>query len=125
MDIKIKKIVAREGLIIFGFIVGGFTVAFISDYIWQHNKAYIDMMASSGYYQYEPLSLRLFLNRALSLFSIFKFPSNCYAFPHPYSKFWFPEWTEHLGEFIFLYGYLIYLFIRFVLWATRVLRQKS
>lgn len=124
MTDKTKKIIAREGLIILGITLSGFLISFVSDYIWQHNKAYIDFMASVPW-RYEPLSLKLFWNRALSVFSIYNFPFNTYISSSPYHKVWFPEWTEHLGEFIFLWGYIIYLPIRFISWSVRTLRGSK
>ena len=124
MNIKIKKVIAREGLFIIGFIVVGFLLAFVSDYLWQHSKTYIQLMTPTGY-SYDPLSLNLFWNRVLSLFSFYKFPSVMYASSDPYHRIWFLLWMEHLGEFIFLYGYLVCLPFRFIIWSIKTLKEKK
>jgi len=115
---KIKRIIAREGLIILGIAISGFIIAFVGDFIWQHSKAYIDWVTPS-IYKYEPLSIKLFWNRALLLFSFYNFPQINGL------KWGIGMWIEHLGEFVFLYSYLIYLPFRFIVWAARTLKEKK
>lgn len=118
----IKRIAAREVVIIIAIAVFGFLVAFISDYLFQHNKVYIKWMGPA-LYSYEPLSLNLLWHRALLLFNYYKFPS-LYSKAFPYRDIQWFLWTEHLGEFIFLYGYLICLPIRFIIRAAKTLKEK-
>ena len=108
MTSKTKKIIAREGLVIIGIVTIGYLIAFVSSFIWERGT----------------LSLRMFLGRALSLFSFYGFPSTDYPISHPLHNVWFFVWLEHFGEFIFLYGYLICLCIRFIIWAVKTVREK-
>jgi len=113
--LKVARIAAREVLIMVGIAVYGFLLAFTADYLFQHSKIYIKWM-TPALYEYDPLSFKLAWHRALLLFSHYNFP----AFPHELKSshhiIW-SLWTEHLGEFILLYGPLIYLFIRSIVWA--------
>ena len=122
---NLKKSIAREGLILLSIAIGGFLIALMSDYLVQHSKAYCDdMLRHSVVPQYEPLSFGKFWNRTLGLFELYDFPSVNYSGSYPLHKIWFLVWFEHFGEFIFLYGYLIYLPIRFVFWAVRTLKNS-
>lgn len=125
---KIKKIIAREGLIIIGIVVIGYIISFVSDYFMQHSTEYYNAVLKPigvGFEKYEPLSFKLFWNRALVLFSLYGFPSMTnYPPPSPYANIWYILWLEHFGEFIFLYGYIIYLPFRFIIWALRTLKEK-
>ena len=128
MNPKIKKIIAREGLIIISIAVIGYAIAFVSDYFMQHSTEYYNDILKPlgvGFEKYEPLSFKLFWNRALQVFSLYGFPSMTnYPPPSPYAKIWYILWLEHFGEFLFLYGYIIYLPIRFIVWAVKTLRRK-
>ncbi len=107
----------REGLLIIGLAVLGWSIAFAADSTFQHSNMYKTLM-TPALYSYEPLSLDLAFQRALSLFRTYHFP----VFPHyiatPHRILW-SLWIEHLGEFIFLYGYLFLLPIRFMVWFFR------
>lgn len=83
MNTIIKKIIAREGLIILGFMLLGFLIGIIFPDI-----------------RYSDSSLRL-LGRFPSFYTFGKF-----------------------GYAVMVYGYSIYLLIRFIIWAVKVVREK-
>ena len=93
MDSKsIKRIIAREGLIILAILLAGF--------------------------------LLQLLGRRLLDFSC-PTPAEIYDFvPCKYQfLFWVSRFLGKTGTFILAFGYLLYLLIRFIIWAVRTLRE--
>jgi hypothetical protein len=94
MNNKIKKIIAREGLIILGFFVFGILWYILCDSILP--------------------TIYIFLSRKLT---------------HSFAYLWNGNIEDikakaDLCLFILFIGYPIYLLIRFIIWARRVLKQK-
>lgn len=91
MDIKIKKIIAREGLVIVGFFIFSFIFIFILSNIPDF-KAYKNSQTGE-------------LMRGI-------------IWDDNKSK------IQQIGIYISLLGYPLYLFVRFFIWAIRILKQK-
>ncbi len=93
---KIKKIIAKEGLIFLGIVILGLVVYFIGKHL---NNVYL--------IQHQEAKFKVMQNMKYSLLGY-----------TPYIK------MRSFGLNIAIFGYPIIAFIRFVLWAIRMLKEK-
>lgn len=121
---NVKKIIAREWLVLLAFIGGGYMIAFVSDYFVQHTQSFLDFAKAfrKDYWAYEPLSIIRCWKRALVLCSSYNFPSVPPLILSKAETFW--TWMEHFGEFVFLYGYPLYLIFSSIVWAVKSRRKQ-
>lgn len=92
----IKRIIARESLILLGIVILGLAVYFISKHL---NYVYL--------IQHPQAKFKIIQNMKYSLVGY-----------TPYIK------MMSLGLNIAIFGYPVVLFIRFIVWATRTMREK-
>ncbi len=93
---KIKKTIAKEGLILLGIVILGLAVYFIGRHL---NNVYL--------IQHQEAKFKIMQNMKYSLLGY-----------TPYIRMMF------FGLNIAIFGYPIIAFIRFVLWAIRTLKEK-
>ena len=93
---KIKKTIAKEGLIFLGIVILGLAVYFIGRHL---NNVYL--------IQHHETKFKVMQNMKYSLVGY-----------TPYMR------TMSFGLNIAIFGYPIIAFIRFVLWAIRTLKEK-
>ena len=101
MDDKIKKIIAREGLILLGLLVIGISIYFMGQF-FGHSA----------------------IPNILTDDEIHKMDMGVNVKHMQFSNFWFS--LSIVGFFVGLGGgYVIYLIVRFILWASKTLKQKE
>ncbi len=93
---KIKKSIAKEGLILLGIVILGLVVYFIGRYL---NNVYL--------IQHQEAKFKVMQNMKYSLMGY-----------TPYIR------MMSFGLSIALFGYPIIAFIRFILWAVKTLKEK-
>ncbi len=96
MKMKIKKIIAREGLILLGIAIVGLAVYFIGRHL---NNVYL--------IQHQEAKFKVMQNMKYSLMGY-----------TPYIR------MMSFGLNIAIFGYPIIALIRFILWAVRTLKEK-
>ncbi len=96
MGVKVKKIIAREGLILLGFVILGLIVYFIGRHL---NNVYL--------IQHQDVKVKVMQNMQYSLVGY-----------SPYIR------IKSLGIAIVLFGYPLIAAIRFIFWAVKTLKQK-
>jgi hypothetical protein len=122
---NVKRIIAREMLILLGFVLlGGLFLKtgelgfkhFFKDYYWQEivvpKKEYADLSEQDkkdAHKQYE---------------SEFK-PDISWALKHKTTEAVFWSAVIILGRWILFFCYPVYLLVRFIVWAIRTLRTKN
>lgn len=110
-EMKPKKFMAREVILILGFIIAGLIIAYSGDCLNQYYKIHNFPFAFKR--SYELPGLGSVIKRALSLVNIprystaFKFGKNFYI------------WIENFGEFLLLIGYPLYSIFRFISWVIK------
>ena len=93
---KIKRIIAREGLILLGIVILGLTVYFISRHF---NNVYL--------IQHQQVKFKVMQNMKYGLIGY-----------TPYLR------MMSFGFNIAIFGYPVIILLRFIIWAVRTLREE-
>jgi len=145
MKSKIKKIIAREGLVIIGIILVAITLGFISGMFHYQEPAYlyrcsleehIYEIEFSNYMQYYNDEGRLFIFKAVKALNPKDFESykNDNFLPDAFKIDYLGQkytlighiknFFSNMGLFILFLAYPVYLLIRLIVWAVRTLKEK-
>ena len=119
MNKKVKKFIAREGLVILSCVLIGFFIAYLGDYLNHYSKEMCDFLKGTKLENspYRAPYPYMMFRRAYYLFV-----DQTHVFVPAGSKLYLG--IEGIGLVTLLGFYPIYLLVRFIFWAVRTLREE-